>query len=86
MVAVAARYLEVRRKGLPSRLIALVAVFAFALQALIAQTHIHGVAQQLGGIVKTGTPLPRDVWAASCSHRRDREFVLGFFVARHAEG
>ena len=56
MVAAAARYLRIRRKGLPSRFIALLAVFAFALQAYIAQTHIHGVSPDFGGIVKTTVP------------------------------
>ena len=38
--------------GFASRFIVFLAIFAFALQAYIAQTHIHGVSQDAGAAVK----------------------------------
>ena len=50
MTAAAAEYAGVRRSGLARRILVFVAVFAFALQSYIAQTHIHDAV--LGGAAK----------------------------------
>jgi hypothetical protein len=55
MAAAAAESLEIRRLSPARRFVMFVAVLAFALQSFITQTHIHGDAQGLGGIVKIAT-------------------------------
>ena len=68
-MATSARYCGVPRTGLPSRLIALVAVFAFALQAYIAETHIHSGSLDFDGSVKTS--LPKSSEAGKTSPKDD---------------
>jgi hypothetical protein len=47
-----------RRLGPARRFVVFVAMFAFALQSFIAQTHIHAEALALGDIVKIATTSP----------------------------
>jgi hypothetical protein len=42
----------IRRLGFASRFIVFLAIFSFALQSYIAQTHIHGISQDAGAAVK----------------------------------
>jgi hypothetical protein len=59
MTVAAAGNFGIRRTRLASRLVVFIALFAFALQSYIAQTHIHGVSQDFPGVVKTATvPSP----------------------------
>ncbi|MGD0865105.1 MAG: hypothetical protein ABSA49_06075 [Rhizomicrobium sp.] len=44
-----------RRSGPARRFVVFIAVFAFALQSFIAQTHIHAETPAPGGIVKNAT-------------------------------
>jgi hypothetical protein len=56
-----------RRSGPARRFVVFIAVFAFALQSFIAQTHIH--AESLAGIIKTVTTpgkAPIDHGQADC--------------------
>ena len=56
MTAAAAGNFGVRGARWASRFVVFVALFAFALQSYIAQTHIHGVSQDFPGVVKTMAP------------------------------
>jgi hypothetical protein len=46
----------IRRMGFASRFIVFLAIFAFALQTYMVQTHIHNDAQSVVGMAKTAAP------------------------------
>jgi hypothetical protein len=55
MTAAAARYGENGRTNSASRFVVFVTALAFALQSFIAQTHIHGAPQDIGGLIKSAS-------------------------------